>query len=61
MRVLAEREQREELVALLEKSRGNLAEVARQLGLSRSAVIYRAQKFGLMAPRARRNPRPPSD
>jgi len=54
MRSLAKREQREELVALLESSRGNLAEVARQLGISRGAVIYRAQKYGLMAPRAKR-------
>lgn len=57
MRRLAEREQREELVALLERNRGNLAEVARQLGMSRGAVIYRAQKFGLMAPRTPRSQR----
>ncbi|MCG8589403.1 MAG: response regulator [Proteobacteria bacterium] len=40
--------QREELVRLLEECGGNLAEVARRLGLSRGAVIYRAQKYGLL-------------
>jgi len=45
-------QQREELVGLLESCGGNIAEVARRLGLSRGAVIYRAQKYGLL-PRAR--------
>jgi transcriptional regulator of acetoin/glycerol metabolism len=40
--------QREELVALLESCGGNLAEVARRLDISRGAVIYRAQKHGLL-------------
>lgn len=42
-----DREQREELIILLEESGGNLAEVARRLDLSRGAVHYRARKFGL--------------
>jgi len=41
-------QQREELVALLESCGGNLAEVARRLEISRGAVIYRAQKHGLL-------------
>jgi len=41
-------QQREELVALLECCGGNLAEVARRLDISRGAVIYRAQKHGLL-------------
>jgi len=47
-------EQREELVLLLESCGGNLAEVARQLKISRGAVIYRAQKHGLLARRPTR-------
>jgi len=43
-----EHQQREELVALLAACQGNLAEVARRQGLSRGAVIYRAQKHGLL-------------
>ena len=39
---------RGELLELLEQCGGNLAEVARRLGVSRGAVIYRAQKFGLL-------------
>lgn len=42
-----EREQRKELTTLLDKCGGNLAAVARELGMSRGAVIYRAQKYGL--------------
>jgi transcriptional regulator of acetoin/glycerol metabolism len=42
------RSEREELVALLEACGGNLAEVARRIGISRGAVIYRAQKHGLV-------------
>jgi DNA-binding NtrC family response regulator len=42
------RSEREELVALLELCGGNLAEVARRIGISRGAVIYRAQKHGLV-------------
>jgi len=48
LRRAAERRQREQLLELLDATGGNLAEVARRLGLSRGAVIYRAQKFGLM-------------
>jgi DNA-binding NtrC family response regulator len=42
------RQQRKELVELLECCGGNLAEVARRMGVSRGAVIYRAQKHGLL-------------
>ena len=45
------RHQREELRLLIERHEGNLAEVARHLGLSRSTVFYRARKFGLVDPR----------
>lgn len=48
LRRAAERRQREQLLELLDATGGNLAEVARRLELSRGAVIYRAQKFGLM-------------
>jgi DNA-binding NtrC family response regulator len=41
-------QEREELVGLLEACGGNLAEVARRLGISRGAVIYRAQKHALI-------------
>ena len=47
-----EEQQRRELIALLEESGGNLAEVARRLDMSRGAIIYRAQKYGLL-PRGR--------
>jgi DNA-binding NtrC family response regulator len=40
--------QRAELATLLETCGGNLAEVARRLQISRGAVIYRAQKHGLL-------------
>lgn len=43
-----QRRQREELVSLLEECGGNLAEVARRIGMSRGAVIYRAKKHGLL-------------
>jgi two-component system response regulator AtoC len=57
LRQRREQQQREELVALLAACRGNLAEVARRQGLSRGAVIYRAQKHGLIAkPRSGRGP-----
>ena len=42
------RDQRDELVHLLADCGGNLAEVARRLGISRGAVIYRAHKYGLL-------------
>jgi DNA-binding NtrC family response regulator len=47
--------QREELVVLLESCGGNLAEVARRLDISRGAVIYRAQKHGLLPRPAQNN------
>jgi len=52
LRSRRDRRQRDELVDLLESCGGNLAEVARRLEVSRGAVIYRAQKFGLL-PRKR--------
>jgi transcriptional regulator of acetoin/glycerol metabolism len=47
--------QRDELMVLLESCGGNLAEVARRLDISRGAVIYRAQKHGLL-PRPAKSP-----
>lgn len=47
----AVRRQRDELLAMLDSTGGNLAEAARRMGMSRGAVIYRAQKFGLLARR----------
>jgi DNA-binding NtrC family response regulator len=52
LRLQRSQRQREELVGLLEVCGGNLAEVARRLEISRGAVIYRAQKYGLL-PRSR--------
>ena len=49
-----EEEQRHHLTKLLTEAGGNLAEVARQLGLSRSTVHYRALKYGLIERRAGR-------
>jgi two-component system NtrC family response regulator len=48
LRQQQKKKQREELIALLESCGGNLAEVARRLEISRGAVIYRAQKHGLL-------------
>lgn len=45
--------QRDELVSLIDETGGNLAEVARRLGMSRGGVIYRAQKYGLLPSRSR--------
>jgi DNA-binding NtrC family response regulator len=39
--------EREQLVRLLGTCRGNVAEVARQLGMTRGAVTYRLRKHGL--------------
>jgi transcriptional regulator with GAF, ATPase, and Fis domain len=47
------RRQRDELLAMLDSTGGNLAEAARRMEMSRGAVIYRAQKFGLLARRLR--------
>jgi DNA-binding NtrC family response regulator len=49
----AVRRQRDELLAMLDSTGGNLAEAARRMEMSRGAVIYRAQKFGLLARRLR--------
>lgn len=51
MRRLEDQRQRDQLVELLNATGGNLAEVARRLEMSRGAVIYRAQKFGLLPKR----------
>jgi len=51
LRERREDQQREELVGLLELCGGNIAEVARRLDLSRGAVTYRAQKYGLLPQR----------
>jgi two-component system nitrogen regulation response regulator NtrX len=55
LRQQRDQRQRGELVALLESCGGNLAEVARRLDISRGAVIYRAQKHGLL-PRPAKSP-----
>ena len=47
------RRQRDELIAILDATGGNLAEAARRMSMSRGAVIYRAQKFGLLPKRVR--------
>jgi DNA-binding NtrC family response regulator len=52
IRMQRHRREREELVELLDRCGGNLAAVARELDLSRGAVIYRAKKYGLMGDRA---------
>lgn len=51
MRHETERRRRTELIQHLEAAEGNLAEVARRIGMSRGAVIYRAQKYGLLPDR----------
>jgi DNA-binding NtrC family response regulator len=57
LRLRREAQQREELVGLLAVCRGNLAEVARRQKLSRGAVVYRAQKHGLLPkPRTGKGP-----
>lgn len=48
LRARGARRERDELVAALDVCRGNLAAAARRLGLSRSAVVYRARKHGLL-------------
>jgi DNA-binding NtrC family response regulator len=47
--------QRDELIAILDATGGNLAEAARRMSMSRGAVIYRAQKFGLLTKRLPRS------
>ena len=47
---LAERlldSERKEIVAAVEKSRGNIASAARMLGINRSTLYYRLRKHGL--------------
>jgi len=49
-RSLAERlleSERKEIVAAVEKSRGNIASAARMLGINRSTLYYRLRKHGL--------------
>jgi len=48
LRSARERETKDALIRELRQAGGNLAEVGRQLGISRGAVIYRAQKYGLL-------------
>ena len=55
LRQVAVQRQRDELVAVLDSTSGNLAEAARRMKMSRGAVIYRAQKFGLLSKRIRIN------
>jgi two-component system response regulator PilR (NtrC family) len=43
-----DRQQRDELVAALRESGGNLTHAADRLGISRGAVRHRARKFGLL-------------
>lgn len=50
----SEEKQRRELMELLQETGGNLAEAARRLGMSRGAIIYRAQKFRLLPNRSAR-------
>jgi DNA-binding NtrC family response regulator len=51
LRAARDRRQREELHALFEDCHGNLAEMARRLGVSRGSVVYRLKTLGL-PPRA---------
>jgi len=51
LRSSREQRLRDELIAILDSTGGNLAEAARRMNMSRGAVIYRAQKFGLLAKR----------
>jgi transcriptional regulator of acetoin/glycerol metabolism len=47
---LAERlldSERKEIIAAVEKSRGNIASAARTLGINRSTLYYRLRKHGL--------------
>jgi DNA-binding NtrC family response regulator len=46
-----DRQQRDELVAALRESGGNLTHAAERLGISRGAVRHRARKFGLLPSR----------
>jgi DNA-binding NtrC family response regulator len=58
LRHSATERQRDALIAMLDATGGNLAEAARRMKMSRGAVIYRAQKFGLLGQRIRTD-RPP--
>ena len=51
-------ENKEALIRELREAGGNLAEVGRRLGISRGAVIYRAQKYGLLPEPARSKRKP---
>jgi DNA-binding NtrC family response regulator len=49
-RPLAERlleSERKEIIAAIEKSRGNIASASRMLGINRSTLYYRLRKHGL--------------
>jgi DNA-binding NtrC family response regulator len=58
LRTTREQKQRDELIAMLDATGGNLAETARRMNMSRGAIIYRAQKFGLLSKRVRTEPVP---
>jgi DNA-binding NtrC family response regulator len=47
LRDVLTRRQRDELARLFEECHGNLAEMARRLGVSRGSVVYRLHKLGL--------------
>jgi DNA-binding NtrC family response regulator len=47
LRDLLTRRQRDELARLFDDCHGNLAEMARRLGVSRGSVVYRLHKLGL--------------
>jgi two-component system NtrC family response regulator len=66
LRRLALQRQQDELIAFLDATGGNIAETARRMNMSRGAIIYRAQKFGLLGRRiqinsASRRPRTAGD
>ncbi len=59
LRSARDRKNKDALIRELRQAGGNLAEVGRQLGISRGAVIYRAQKYGLLPEPRRRASRVP--
>jgi DNA-binding NtrC family response regulator len=59
LRSAREREAKDALIRELRQAGVNLAEVGRQLGISRGAVIYRAQKYGLLPEPRRKGERQP--
>ena len=41
------RRDRQEIVEALKKAKGNMAQAARLLGMTRQAMVYRVKKYGL--------------